>query len=174
MANFNNGATIHYPCLAGPLGKKGLKLVNLLPIRGIFFLMESLMIVMGTNETPWLGEGWDGLERSPAGMLYRAARENAWLQLPPASGGEIKLLLSARPEHAKAPLRWSVRCGGHRHEGKALAWNGWVIRCLALGPVQEGIWLETHNPWSPDQLYQNGDARQLGLLVSAICWQPAV
>ena len=41
------------------------------------------------------------------------------------------------------------------------------------GASQNGIiHIEVENPWSPDALYQNGDVRSLGILLSAIRLEP--
>lgn len=120
-------------------------------------------------------EGWYDLERSPEGMLFQASSRRATLKLVGAQGRvEVALLIAARPEHARQPLRLRLR----GVDGLPLSWtletNGWTVRGGEIDAGEEGmLQLEALNPWSPDALYCNGDARLLGVMLGAARWRKA-
>lgn len=129
----------------------------------------SILILSGKNEAPYLGDGWYGLERSPEGILYRAAKPKAFLTLPVEGKTELTLYCSARPEHTNTPFECFFLVDGDKRAEIALNSNNWVTRMVELTLTKDStIEIHTKTPWSPDTLYQNGDIRALGMLVSSI------
>gem|GEM_PF-6759960 len=130
--------------------------------------MSTNWIVIGLNERSFLGEGWYGLEKSPEGLLYRAATRKATIHSPLSGQVNMILLLSARPEHSGAPLRVTVSAGNTSRFSFELTTNHWTTRGGEFFLDENcPITIETHNPWSPDSLYGNADLRALGILLSA-------
>ncbi|MBI1389655.1 MAG: hypothetical protein GC154_14550 [bacterium] len=130
----------------------------------------SRLILMGKNDQSYLGEGWYGVERSPEGILFRATARRAVLRLPyPGQRIELGVYVSARPLHAGEPLRFTVNCGETAAHTWELTTNGWTVRKGIVEVPESGeVALEALNPWSPDALYHNGDARLLGLLLASL------
>jgi hypothetical protein len=127
------------------------------------------IICMGYNDVRFLGEGWYGLEKSPENILYRASAPLAEIYVATRRAVELSLLLSARPAHVGEPLRVSVQGEAGSRFDCTLDYNGWTLRKGWVVPDSEGmVRFLAQNPWSPDRLYDNGDARALGILVSAI------
>lgn len=127
------------------------------------------LILSGKNEDPYLGDGWYGLERSPEGILYRAAKPQAHLSIPVEGKIELTLYISARPEHTKIPFLCDILVDQQKQAEFTLSSNNWVTRVIELSLIKDStIEFQTTTPWSPDKLYQNGDIRALGMLMSSI------
>ncbi|MEW6238123.1 MAG: hypothetical protein AB1656_22265 [Candidatus Omnitrophota bacterium] len=132
--------------------------------------MNTKAILIGLNDRKVLQEGWYGLEKSPDGLLYRASSVRAEWKIA-GFGGRIRLtlLLAARPEHVGKPLQATVSTETGTKFEFQLGTNQWTTRNGELIlPADGKIALEVYTPWSPHQLYQNGDARSLGILLSAL------
>jgi hypothetical protein len=129
-------------------------------------------INVGINDLHIFQDGWYGLEKSPEGLLFRASSSQATLKFEGMEGRcKIILLFSARPEHTGEPLCGSVY--GNCDEGSTFEFsidtNRWCVREGMVDLDPNGlIHIQIKNPWSPDALYQNGDARSLGLMLSAV------
>lgn len=127
------------------------------------------IICMGYNDLRCLGEGWYGLEKSPENILYRASAPFAEIQVVTRKTVELSLFLSARPDHVGEPLHGSVQGEAGSEFDFTLFHNGWALRKGIVVPdAERTIRIVAQNPWSPDRLYDNGDSRALGFLVSAI------
>lgn len=127
------------------------------------------IICMGYNDLRILGDGWYGVEKSPERILYRASAPLAEIRVPARGQIKLGLLLSARPEHAGEPLRGLVRGENESGFDFTLFSNYWTFRNGFVVPdSKRTIRIAVQNPWSPDSLYNNGDARALGILLSAI------
>ncbi|MBN2326792.1 MAG: hypothetical protein JXR73_06535 [Candidatus Omnitrophica bacterium] len=127
------------------------------------------IICFGYNDLHMLGDGWYGVERSPEGILYRSSAPAAEFFTPNPEQVSISLIASARPEHAGEALKGSIKGQDNSGFEFILETNGWtVIKGSAIPGKARTLRLNVENPWSPDRLYHNGDARALGLLVSAI------
>lgn len=125
---------------------------------------------MGINDRKVLKEGWYGLEKSPEGLVYRASSREAVLKLPFARQRvQITLLLSARrPKNAAEPLKGMVSSSTGSDFMFELATDLWTVRRGSLDVGEDRlVHIQVANPWSPDQLYRNGDTRSLGILLSA-------
>ncbi|MDX9753307.1 MAG: hypothetical protein RBU29_05060 [bacterium] len=132
--------------------------------------MKRKIILIGKNEFGSLGEGWYGLEHSPEGVWYRASAPKAEIHLPtPFETVTLSLLVTARPSHTGQPLEVEITSGESGRFAFTLESNLWTIRKGVLdGNGGTTLQIRVKNPWSPDRLYQNGDARSLGILLSAI------
>lgn len=129
------------------------------------------MILFGHNDAGALGEGWYDAERSPDGVLYRAMQPRAELIAPGEGRWRMVLYASARAEDTGEALK--IVCGNDTAHPLAFATNGWTTRmCDVQCEANRTVELLVMNPWSPDGLYRNGDARSLGALVSAVRWLP--
>lgn len=125
---------------------------------------------MGKNDRESLGDGWYGAERSPEGILFRATGPVAGIRLVGNfDRAEISIFAAARPEHAGEDLVVELRQKQSVLARMEWSLNQWLIRRAGIefDPGDE-LTIYIVNPWSPDALYENGDARQLGLMVSAI------
>ena len=101
--------------------------------------------------------------------MYRAASRKAELLLPVVRGRvRLVFLVAARPEHTKTPLHTKVTAENESGFCFALSVNPWTTRWGELDLESERITVTTENPWSPDRVYDNGDLRALGILLSAI------
>ncbi len=130
---------------------------------------QSILILVGYNERPYLGDGWYGLEKGPGGMLYRASSKKAEIHVPLEGYVELSLLFSARPEHTGGLFEASVVGDAGSYFDIELAANGWSTRQGELVLDQDRpILIDTLTPWSPDTIYKNGDARSLGMLLNAV------
>jgi len=138
--------------------------------------MNTKAILIGLNDRNVLQEGWYGLEKSPEGLLYRASSPRAEWKIAGFSGRiQLTLLLAARPEHAGKPLQATISTETGSKFELRLGTNQWTTRNGELNlPADGKMALEIHTPWSPHQLYQNGDARSLGILLSALHIRPVV
>lgn len=134
-----------------------------------FLIGMNLLILSGKNERPYFGDGWYGLERSPEGILYRAAKPHAYLSLPVTEKIELTLYISARPEHTHIPFKANILVDGNQQAEISLTSNNWTTRVIQLTHAKKSqIELQTLTPWSPDTLYHNGDIRALGMMVCSI------
>ncbi|MBZ0256477.1 hypothetical protein K8I31_10465, partial [bacterium] len=106
----------------------------------------------------------------PEELLFRAAGKQAIFRLPLHSENiELAFLATARPLHAGEPLQFGVNRDGERILTWLLHTNGWTVRSGVIrNYAGEDLMLEADNPWSPDNLYNNGDSRLLSVLVSSI------
>lgn len=137
-------------------------------------MIDSRILCTGQNDAVAFVEGWYGLQRSPEGLLFRSSAAKARLKLLDI-GGPVRLilLLSARPEHTRKPLKGRVTSGTHSSFPFELTTNQWTTREGVLEVGEDSIvTIEVDNPWSPDRLYKNGDARSLGIMLSAIRISP--
>ncbi len=127
------------------------------------------IVCAGYNDLQWLNEGWYGVEKSPEGILYRASGPVGVLRFPWEGRVMLSLYLSARPEHSGEPLRVLVKSQDDAGFYFTLVTNGWTLRrgSVVLGKERK-IRIEAQNPWSPDSIYNNGDARSLGILLCGI------
>lgn len=131
--------------------------------------MKRQIILAGVNDRLVFTEGWYGLEKSPEGILYRASSAQATCKF--STSGKIRLtfLLSARPEHTGAPLAVHLKIGDQFIDSFELQVNPWTIRQSEFHlPDDTILTIVAQNPWSPDKIYRNGDARSLGILLSAL------
>lgn len=131
---------------------------------------KPLYICPGVNDLHDFADGWYGLQRSPEGLLFRSTSAHARLKITGFSGlASVSLLISARPEHTGFPIQGVVTCGEDSSFAFQLTTNHWTLRegNLTLQP-NSIIDLHITTPWSPDKIYHNGDARQLGIMVSAV------
>ncbi|MGC9328992.1 MAG: hypothetical protein ACP5I1_15255 [Candidatus Hinthialibacter sp.] len=127
------------------------------------------IICFGYNDLRMLGDGWYGVERSPEGILYRSSGPSAEFFTLISAPVSLSLIASARPEHAGESLKGAIK--GQENSGFEfiLETNGWtVIHGSVIPGESRALRLSVENPWSPDRLYHNGDARALGILVSAV------
>ena len=133
-------------------------------------MIYSLVITVGINDRKVLEEGWYGLEKSPEGLVYRASTREALLKVPFAHQRvHVTLLLSARAKDAKEPLKGIVSTSAGTDFTFELATNHWTVRRGSLDVGEDRlIRVLVYNPWSPGQLYKNGDERSLGILLSAL------
>jgi len=132
--------------------------------------MARKIILIGKNEFGFLGDGWYGLERSPEGIWYRAAAPVAEIHLPVQfEKVSISLHVSARPQHTGKPLDVEITAGTGPLFLFCLQSNHWTIRSGLMDLTSNNtLRIHTKNPWSPDLIYHNGDARSLGILLNAI------
>lgn len=132
---------------------------------------RSHLILPGFNDLRIFQDGWYDLEKSPEGILFRSSFPQATMQLPwPRQNIVLSLFVSARPEHAGKPLQVKIETfDKSSHFLFSLYTNGWTIRSGALRLDETGrICINCENPWSPNQLYHNGDVRLLGIMLSGI------
>lgn len=142
-----------------------------MPIGGIFFLfMSSILILAGINDRTVLDEGWYGLEKSPEGILYRASSPKSTFIIPVLNPSILlTFLLAGRPEHTGEPLSFTITSNDSTLADFQLNTNHWTTRQVNVSLKNEQrIHLKVKNPWSPDNIYKNGDVRSLGILLSAI------
>ena len=127
-------------------------------------------ILVGNNEASFLGEGWYGLEKSPDHFYYRACGPLATIHLPGMKQRiRLSLILSARPEHAGEPLRVEVCSSSEEVWHLTVETNQWAVRTGELMlDSRANVEFRCLNPWSPDQIYKNGDVRSLGFLLNAM------
>ncbi len=134
-------------------------------------MTNSRIISLGINDLHAINDGWYGLEKSPERVYFRASAPLAELTLPiEGIRVDLSLYLAARPEHAGEPLEASV-FNSTADSGFTfiLETNGWSIRSGSVIINQDKkIQIIIKNPWSPDRLYNNGDSRSLGVLLSAV------
>ncbi len=133
-------------------------------------MIDSHVITVGNNDRLALEEGWYGLEKSPEGLVYRASSREALLRIPFAlQRVQVTLLLAARPEHTHEPLKGLVSTSAGTDFLFELTTNHWTVRQGFLETGEDRlIRILVYNPWSPGQLYANGDERLLGILLSAV------
>ncbi len=137
-------------------------------------MSTSQIILAGFNDNRALVEGWYGLEKSPKGLLYRATSRNAEIKTRlPHGPVQCTLFVSARPEHTGENLIVTVSSDDKKRFQFNLHTNQWTTRTgkLILDESRT-ITIETDNPWSPDRIYNNGDARALGIMLNAIRLDP--
>lgn len=132
--------------------------------------MSRNIILIGKNEINNLGDGWYELEKSPEGMYYRAASSAAGILVPPGMKMiSISLITAARPQHTGEPLRVEVFSKINSYFKFSLETNMWTI-CHGELDVEgcTEIIIKTKNPWSPDNIYHNGDTRALSIMLNAV------
>ncbi|MGI6455252.1 MAG: hypothetical protein ACOX5R_06460 [bacterium] len=135
---------------------------------------QSRIICAGFNDLQVLQKGWYGVERSPEGIYFRASSAHAEIPCTGLKGKlNLTLFLSCRAEHTRQPLQVNIFTTKEDSVRWNLNTNHWTTRTGTLERVENGIiHIEVENPWSPDALYQNGDVRSLGILLSAIRLEP--
>jgi hypothetical protein len=137
--------------------------------------MRRKIILIGKNDIGFLDDGWYGLEKSPEGLFYRASSPEAWICIPDILTGQVSvsLILAARPEHCGHPIEVEILSDESHSFTFQLETNNWSTRSgvLDMGKSQK-MAIKTHTPWSPDNLYKNGDMRSLGILLNAIRIEP--
>ncbi len=132
--------------------------------------MSSILILAGVNDRSVFDEGWYGLEKSPEGILYRASLPNSTIMIPIKNSSMLlTFLLAGRPEHTGEPLSFTIMSNDSTIADFQLTTNHWTTRQVDVSLNNEQlIHLKVKNPWSPDNIYKNGDVRSLGILLSAI------
>lgn len=134
----------------------------------------SQIILAGFNDKKPLLDGWYGLEELPKGLLYRASSRKAIIKTKLPTGPiRCTLYLTARPEHTGEELFVTVSSGEDSRFQFSLNTNQWTARSGQLIlDASRIITIETDNPWSPDRIYNNGDARALGIMLNTIRIDP--
>lgn len=132
--------------------------------------MARLSIVMGTNETPYLGEGWMEREAPTQGPVYRACSGQAALLLPPGGALSLSLLLSAPPAKPNAPVTGRLAASGGDESRFELLSPFWSVRTVEIPASEQRrtLTIEADRTWRPSDLFHNVDGREIGFLVASL------
>jgi hypothetical protein len=141
-------------------------------------LAPPSILLMGYNDSGWLGEGWHDLERDGRSEVsYRATRRVGELRVGRPEGAlRLFLLYAGSPSLLGKTLSGRVEIeGGARHARAShplrLETDVWRVLPLALPEEGAGsLTLRIHadDLIVPDRTLRNGDARALGFYVSAV------
>ncbi len=130
-------------------------------------------IIVGRVGEGQLLNGWHERERDGRnGIAYRAARRDGILELRRDPGArEISLLMSGPVILYGGKMNGRLLINRQKHE-LPLSVDSWVLRSYPIESEEDvlRIHLFIPEPAIPDQVLQNGDARELGWFLSAI-WQ---
>ena len=126
-------------------------------------------IFIGINETDFLLDGWYDRERGDDGIIYRATSQKAAMRLPYAGEKYLLQLIQMRPDLVGqtevADLFWNGRWLGTLASIEPL----WVWRSFTLPTTKPG-WIQLEwvlrKTFIPDQIWGNGDGREIGILLS--------
>jgi GT2 family glycosyltransferase len=135
-------------------------------------------IEMAKKDSAALGYGWHASEadfRDP-GICYRWSKEEAVFYLwNPFGDGVLEMEVLALSETLQSPRKIFVSVNGDGPHEFSLESDEWEIIRLAH-TSEKGlleIKLSAEKPWKPDEYFNNGDVRTLGIGVKAAAFLPA-
>jgi len=150
------------------------------------FTLESFLksrnrrpcVEMAKKDSAALGYGWHALEldfRDPA-ICYRWSKEEAVFYLwNPFGDGVLEMEVLALSDTLRCPRKFFVSINGDAPHEFSIESDEWETIRLShtaeKGPLE--IKLSVESPWKPDDYFNNGDVRALGIGVKAAGSMPA-
>lgn len=141
-------------------------------------LAPPSILLMGYNDSGWLGEGWHDLERDGrSGVSYRATKRVGELHIGrPERARRLFLLYSGSPSLLGKTMSGRVEIEGRAGTPPAslllrLDADVWQILSIALqenGAESLTLRIHANDLVVPDRRLRNGDVRALGFYVSAV------
>lgn len=141
-------------------------------------LTPPSILLMGYNDSGWLGEGWHDLERDGRSEVsYRATKRVGELRVGrPEGARHLFLLYSGSPSLLGKTMSGWVEIGRGTDAERTfhplrLETDVWRVLPIALAEEGAGsLTLRIHadDLVVPDRMLRNGDARALGFYVSAV------
>jgi len=141
-------------------------------------LAPPSLLLMGYNDSGWLGDGWHDLERDGrTGVNYRATKRMGELRLRRREGahrlfilysGSPSLLGKALSGRAEVELGAGLDPASHPLRLETDVWRILQLPLRDEGAESLSLRIHADDVVVPDRMLRNGDARALGFYVSAV------